>query len=906
MKSNACKCSSNTPCSIHLQSGLSTISRALAAHICEAPMALISLIDVHRQWFKSRIGLEATETPLELAFCTHALKQTELLIVQDATLDARFAQNPLVTGEPSIRFYAGTPLLTPEGAVLGTLCVADVKPRVLTPTQEEALRVLGRQVVSQLVLRRQGRELCASKNKLRAIFDSTPECVKLLGGDATLYDMNAAGLRMIEAESLATVVGLSVLALIDPEDREAAAAMFAAAAGGGKRTLQYRLIALKGTRRWLETRAVPFWDEIEQRDCVLAISLDITERKQADEHLRLLETCIARLNDIVIITEAEPQGEPGPRILFVNDAFTHHTGYTREEALGKSPRFLQGPKTSSSELARIGTALKKWKPVRAEVINYKKNGEEFWLELDIVPIANAKGWFTHWVAVERDITARKRTEDRFRQLVDSNAQGVLFWKRSGEITGANDTFLSLVGYTRQDLEAGLMNWIAMTPPEYASLDQHCLQETADKGVCQPYEKEYLRKDGTRIAVLISASAFEDDPEEGVCFTVDLTERKKLELQFLRAQRMESIGTLAGGIAHDLNNVLSPIIMSLDLLQMKFPDPASQELLSLVSASAQRGADMVKQVLSFAHGVEGRRMEVQIKHLVRDIEKIANDTFLKNIQIRTHIPQDLWTVLGDPTQLHQVLMNLCVNARDAMPNGGILTLSAKNVTLDAHYAGMNHDAKPGPYVFLEVEDTGTGIPPEMIGKIFDPFFTTKEIGKGTGLGLSTTQAIIKSHGGFIRAYSEPGHGTKFHINLPALTECALAAAPQQRVEMPLGNGELILIVDDEASVRLITRQTLEAYGYRTLLACDGSEAIAIYVAHLTDIAVVLTDMTMPIMDGAATIQVLRKLNPHVRIIAASGLSTNRHLDSLGVRHFLARPYTAETLLHTLKQILTEES
>jgi PAS domain S-box-containing protein len=511
--------------------------------------------------------------------------------------------------------------------------------------------------------------------------------------------------------------------------------------------------------------------------------------------------------------------------------------------------------------------------------------------------------------VLHDITERKRSEKRFRWLIDSNAQGVMFWNTKGEITEANDAFLLLTGYNREEVGNGCVNWIALTPPEYVKSDQQAMEEIGARGICAPYEKEYIRKDGSRVPLLIGMASFEDNPEEGVCFVVDLTERKKLEQQFLRAQRMESIGTLAGGIAHDLNNTLGPIILSLDLLKMKFTDAQSQELIAIIGSSAQRGADMVRQVLSFARGVEGRRMEVQIKHLIRDLEKIANDTFLKHIEVRTIVPQELWTVLGDPTQLHQVLLNLCVNARDAMPDGGKLTVSAENITLDAHYAGLNLDAKPGPYVFLQVEDSGTGMAPEIIGKIFDPFFTTKGIGKGTGLGLSTSLAIVKSHGGFFQVYSELGKGTKFKIYLPAQTETSPAAAAEFEAEMPRGAGELILVVDDEVSVRQITQQTLQAFGYRVVLAFDGADAVAIFARQGAEIAAVLTDMMMPVMDGPATIQVLRRMDPAVRIIAASGLSANGHVAyaaSLGVKHFLPKPYTAEMLLKALKKVLSTKS
>ena len=497
----------------------------------------------------------------------------------------------------------------------------------------------------------------------------------------------------------------------------------------------------------------------------------------------------------------------------------------------------------------------------------------------------------------------RESEARFRRLVDSNAQGVMFFHTDGEIIEANDAFLNMTGYTREELEARHLNWICMTPPEFAEHDRRAMEEIAATGTCSPYEKEFLRKDGSSVPALIGAAAFEDHPDEGVCFAVDLTERKKLERQFLRSQRMESIGTLAGGIAHDLNNVLSPIMMSLEVLKMKSLDPGDQDLLDVLSASAERGADMVRQVLSFARGVEGRRMEVQVKHIVRDIEKIANDTFLKHIRIRTILPHGLWTVLGDPTQLHQVLLNLCVNARDAMPTGGKLTVSAGNTTLDAHYAGMNPEAKAGPYVLIQVEDSGTGIPPAVIEKIFDPFFTTKEVGKGTGLGLSTTLAIVRSHGGFIRVESEQGKGTAFKVYLPAQTEGAAETAAKIAAELPRGNGELILVVDDEASVRHITRQTLETFGYRVLLASEGSEGVAIYAARQAEIAAVLTDMTMPVMDGLTSIQMLRKLNPDVLIIAASGLPPSSQVASLGVKHFLPKPYTAETLLRVLKETLS---
>src|SRR5581483_3743019 len=310
------------------------------------------------------------------------------------------------------------------------------------------------------------------------------------------------------------------------------------------------------------------------------------------------------------------------------------------------------------------------------------------------------------------------------------------------------------------------------------------------------------------------------PRSILVINADITEKKKLEAQYLRAQRMQSIGTLASGIAHDLNNVLSPILMAVRILQSRVHDESSRRMLSLLQANAERGGEMVRQVLSFARGVEGAHALLQPAHLIKEIVKILRETLPKNIEIRADLPADLWAVTGDATQIHQVLMNLCVNARDAMPDGGQVRVGAENVTLDEQYTRMNLDAHPGRYVLMTVADTGSGIPPEIINRIFDPFFTTKEQGKGTGLGLATVIGIVKSHGGFVNVYSEVGNGTKFSVYLPAGESGEAASPGAERQELPFGNGQLILVVDDESAIREITRETLEAFNYRVLTAGDG--------------------------------------------------------------------------------------
>jgi PAS domain S-box-containing protein len=388
---------------------------------------------------------------------------------------------------------------------------------------------------------------------------------------------------------------------------------------------------------------------------------------------------------------------------------------------------------------------------------------------------------------------------------------------------------------------------------------------------------------------------------------DITDQKKIEAQFLRTQRMESIGTLAGGIAHDLNNVLSPIMMSVEVLKTKYVDEQCQRMLSILETSARRGADMVRQVLTFARGVEGERVLLQPRHLLKDVGKIICDTFPKTIQFKSEIPDVLWPLLGDATQLHQVLVNLAVNARDAMPDGGTLTISAENhiIESDLEFQGMH--IMPGFFVLLRVTDTGTGIPPDVLDKIFEPFFTTKEPGTGTGLGLSTVLGIVKSHGGFVQVQTEVNQGTTFSIYLPAQESLEVQPADSAPVDMPTGSGQIILAVDDEAAVLTMTKETLETFGYRVITAQDGAEAVAAFTAHQGRIAGVLTDMLMPHMDGAATIRVLKSIDPSVKIIAASGLmDAERVKDATGLDNiaFLMKPFTAEKLLTTVKRVLAE--
>jgi nitrogen-specific signal transduction histidine kinase/ActR/RegA family two-component response regulator len=388
---------------------------------------------------------------------------------------------------------------------------------------------------------------------------------------------------------------------------------------------------------------------------------------------------------------------------------------------------------------------------------------------------------------------------------------------------------------------------------------------------------------------------------------DITEKVRLEEQFFRAQRMETIGALASGIAHDLNNILSPIMLTAQLLRMQTSIERGSTLLDSLETNAQRGANLVKQILSFARGMSNERLVIQLRHIINDIKKISRETFPKSIDINTDVPKDLWLVYGDPTQLDQVFMNLCVNARDAMPDGGLLKITAENQKLEKDKISNCAELKGNEFVLFTISDTGTGIPKDIVDKIFEPFFTTKEVGKGTGLGLSTVNTIIKEHGGRIDVQSEVGKGTQFRIFLPAIQSTALLDVGDQQPELLTGNNEYILVVDDEISIIEISKTILETYGYKVMTAYDGSEALKIFNENQETIKLVLIDMLMPVMDGPMCIRALRKISPKVKIIGSTGHAESEQFMNFiepQVQSFLAKPYTPANLLKTINKVLKE--
>jgi PAS domain S-box-containing protein len=601
--------------------------------------------------------------------------------------------------------------------------------------------------------------------------------------------------------------------------------------------------------------------------------------------------------------------------LAVNESAVRVYGYTRDEFLGMTLENIV-PDDTLPALGRHLATVSQTEPYSGVWPHRKKDGTP--MMVDIFAHGTRYNDRPARLVVSVDITNRvtmeadlRRSEERFQLVCRATSDAVWDWDLVANQLWWGEGFCVLFGYERNEISPEVSWWAERIHPE----DRERAYNSIHKAIATPtqstWSEEYrfLCKDGSYSIVQDRGQIVRDAAGRGVRMVggmTDITEHKKLMNQYLRAQRMESIGTLAGGIAHDLNNVLAPILMSVDLMRFSITDAPTLKLINTVEQSAKRGADLVRQVLTFARGINsGQHVAIKVEHLIKDVARIASETFPRSIHTRVQLEPDLWAVTGDATQLHQVILNLVVNARDAMPDGGSLTLLAENVTIDDQYAATSRDAIPGAYLCTSVIDTGCGMPPENIERIFEPFFTTKDVGKGTGLGLSTAHAIVESHRGFISVSSEPGKGSTFKVYLPADPKLRPVEATTS-AELPRGRGETILVIDDETSILTISQQTLETFGYRVIVAHDGAEAIAIYAQHRASIAVVITDMVMPIMDGPATINALMRINPQVQIIAASGLNSNGRVAKAagaGVSHFLPKPYTAETLLVTLREVLS---
>jgi PAS domain S-box-containing protein len=621
--------------------------------------------------------------------------------------------------------------------------------------------------------------------------------------------------------------------------------------------------------------------------------------RHSEEHFRAL---IESSSDIITILDAKG------KILFKSPSVERILGYKPEQLVGKNTFDLIHPHDIQRTLAAFQSEMANGS--QQGPIEYRfRHRDGTWRCLEAIAKNLLHDAHVGGIIVNsRDITERRRAEERIHEqaaLLDKATDSIMALNLDGRITFWNSGAERLYGWRADEVVFKLDESRLYAKGNAPTVNpmSRTLRHGEWKG-----ELTQVNKDGFEFLVESRWTLVHDrdrNPKSILIINTDITEKKKLEAHVLRAQRMESIGTLAGGIAHDLNNVLTPILMSIRVLREDLPDGGSRKLLDTLEASAQRGASIVQQVLSFARGTEGERSLFQIRHPVDEVLKIARETFPPTFIIQSDVQNDLWLINGEATQVHQVIMNLLVNARDAMPHGGKIKVDAKNVVIDESYARMQPDAQPGRYVVLSVSDHGMGIPPALVSRIFEPFFTTKPVGKGTGLGLSTSLGIVRSHGGFINVYSEVGKGTCFKVHYPAAPENAREACASDAPPVEKGNDELILIADDELAIREIIKITLENHNYRVITTTDGAEAVATLAQHRSEVALVILDMAMPVMDGPAAMRALRTIRPDMPMIAISGRveysQTIEDKPEAPVK-FLAKPFTTEQLLHVLHRVL----
>lgn len=777
------------------------------------------------------------------------------------------------------------------------------------PLKNDRQEIIGAIVVNQDITEQEivKQALWENQRLFQQIADATPEIIYLYDLTADKYIYVNPQIKEILGYSppeIQQIEGL-IKKLVHPEDLPKLLEGFkrlAKAKDGEVIESEYRMQGANGEWFWLISRDVVFSRTPEgSPHQILGTATDITKRKQAEVEWREMSTALA--NAVEGISHLDRDGY----YRNVNKAYANSCGYEPEEMLG----MLWQKTVHPDDLAKLTNAYQEMLSqgkVEVEARGIRKDGSQFYKHLVMVAAYNKEKQFIGHHCFMKDITERKESEQKIREqaalldiatdaiFVKDINRKILFWSQGAQ---------RLYGWTAAEaIGKNAHDFLYKNPIDHQQIQKILFKKGKWQG-----ELRKVTKNGQEIIVESRWTLVYDEagkPKSILVVNTDITEKKQLEAQFLRAQRMESLGTLASGIAHDLNNILAPILMAVQLLELQLKDERSMRLLPILKNNAKRGAELVKQVLSFGRGVEGDRTIVQVRHLITEIRHIAKETFPKSLELYVDLSPKLWTVLGDATQLHQVLMNLCVNARDAMPNGGTLSICAENIVVDENYAKLNIDAKVGAYTVVTIADTGIGISPEVIDRIFEPFFTTKEVGKGTGLGLSTVIGIVKSHGGFINVYSELGKGTEFKVYLPALE-----AQENQQVEetqIPNGSGELILVVDDEFAIRDITKTSLESHGYEVVCASDGQQAIATYKQISEKISLVLLDMMMPNLDGSRTIQEFQKINPNLKIIAMSGLTANAvnaEAASQQVKGFLSKPFTAEELLVTIQTVLYKQ-
>ncbi|MFZ5891132.1 MAG: PAS domain S-box protein [Myxococcota bacterium] len=656
-----------------------------------------------------------------------------------------------------------------------------------------------------------------------------------------------------------------------------------------------------GSTEWLEWEVRPWYKPDGSIGGLTMFTQVITERKRIAEALRASEERLtsAMTHSPIGMAIVAPDG----RFLEVNPALTNLVGYEREQLLAMDFQAITHPDDLAIDLSYVNDMLeKRIDEYQLEKRYIHRDGRTIWVQLNVSLVFDEAGQPRHFIAQIQDIGERKRGETRLRRLLSSPILGIAFVQNDGRITDANDEYLRIIGYTRGELVEGKINFHQLVPPEYRLQKRRNGAEVASA----PWELELIRQGGTRVPVLIGISALDEDHIQDVAFIFDLSERRALEHKLEHAQKMEAVGRLAAGVAHDFNNVLGAISMCCDLLRDDLtPGHPGLDEVNEIRKAADRAVSLTRQLLAFSRQQVLEPRVLDVNELLRNLDKLLRRLLGDDVTLNSNLAGMPCTVKADAGQLEQVIMNLAVNARDAMPEGGSLTIETGITRFAQAFTADNENAlPPGGYVHVTVTDTGVGMDDATKARLFEPFFTTKEVGKGTGLGLSTVYGIVRQSGGAIDVTSSPGAGARFRVLLPLVNE-TVKSIPPTGVPESVGGRETLLLVEDDPAIRLATRKILVRLGYKVLESDTPAAALELGRVYVGSIDLLLTDLVMPGSSGRALAGQLRALRPKLRVLFMSG-----HTDDAVIREgalepgcaFVQKPFSSASLAHKLRALL----
>ncbi len=790
----------------------------------------------------------------------------------------------------------------------GSIIWGEESARVVRGDSGETLYYEG--MVQDITERKRAEDaLRGSEQRYRQLVEMSPDAI-CVHSNGRLVFANSATAKLLGASSPDDLIGKPVLDIVHPDYRHIVTGRVKMMSEEGKAVpmIEEKFLRLDGTAIDVEVVAIPF--RYKGEPAIQVVARDITERNQAEREIRLLAQTVASTKDCVSITDLDD------KIIFANDAFLETYGYTREELRGKDVSILRSPLTPPDTTNQILSATFSggW---YGEIFNRRKDGTEFPIELWTSVVRNDADEPVAMVGVARDVTGRRKAEESMRKLqraIEQSDEVIFMTECDGTITYVNPAFERVYGFGRDEAigkTPRILKGGSLSTEHYQEFWSQLLAGRSVRG-----ELLNRTRQGALISVESSVSPIHGADGSIIGFIAvqnDITERKRadeerkrLEMELFQAQKVESVGTLAGGIAHDFNNILGIILGHAMLLEQEAGNPAKfLKSRDSITAAARRGASLVQQILTFARKTEISFEIVSVNETITDLVKMMEETFPKTVNFSLRLSTDAPHIEADRTRLHQTLLNLCVNARDAMPDGGTITITTDRVDRRQLPRGIA-DGEVNQYVRVRISDTGVGMDAATRRRIFEPFFTTKAEGKGTGLGLAVVDGIMKSHRGYIEVESEPGRGTTFHLYFPVSPGARNENRSRQTLyDSVQGGSETILLVEDEEMLRDMVQSLLEPKGYTVLAAGDGEEALRMYASRYKDIALVISDMGLPKVDGGNVFLRMKAINPDVKVILVSGYvepETKAALMNNGVRAFVQKPYVPQEILRQAREVI----